>query len=61
MKQTLAQTNPYLKTAELRNAAIRRSVASSSAIEGIHVSLPQEKAAQKTDSLKSCKAEEFAT
>jgi hypothetical protein len=43
MKQTLAQSNPYLKNAELRDAAVKRSVTSSSAIEGIIVSLPQTK------------------
>ena len=37
MKKSLLETNPYLKDPEMRKKLIRRSVISSSAIEGIHI------------------------
>ena len=35
MKKSLIETNPYLKDPELRKIMLRRSIISSSAIEGI--------------------------
>jgi hypothetical protein len=40
-KKSLKNTNPYLKDPELGNFLIERSVASSCAIEGIHVKYPK--------------------
>jgi len=40
-KKSLKQTNPYLKDPELRKFLIERSVASSTAIEGVHVKYPK--------------------
>lgn len=37
MKKTLLETNPYLKDPEQRKRLLRRSLASSFAIEGIHL------------------------
>ncbi len=39
VKSKLSATNPYLRDPEKRERAVLRSVASSSAIEGIHVQL----------------------
>jgi len=39
MKSRLSDTNPYLRDPAKRERAVLKSVASSSAIEGIHVSL----------------------
>lgn len=55
MKQTLAQSNPYLQKPEIRDAAVQRSVTSSSAIEGIRVSLRKAKAASGTTAIKTRK------
>ena len=35
MPKSLADTNPYLRDPQVRNAALRRSAATSSAVEGI--------------------------
>ncbi len=40
-KKSLKQTNPYLKAPELRKFLIERSVASSTAIEGVRVKYPK--------------------
>ena len=40
-KKPLIETNPFLKDPELRKALIDRSVASSSAIEGIKIKYPK--------------------
>ena len=40
-KKSLLETNPYLKDPELRKFLIEQSVASSSAIEGVHVKYPK--------------------
>jgi Fic family protein len=40
-KKSLLETNPYLKDPELRDALIRISVASSSAIEGVNIKIPK--------------------
>jgi hypothetical protein len=40
-KKSLLETNPYLKDPELRKFLIERFVASSSAIEGVHVKYPK--------------------
>lgn len=37
MKKSLLETNPYLKDPELRRKMLDRSIISSSAIEGIHI------------------------
>jgi hypothetical protein len=39
--QTLIETNQYLKDPALRQQGINRSIASSSAIEGIYEALPE--------------------
>jgi hypothetical protein len=40
-KKTLIETNPYLKDPELRAALIEQFVASSTAIEGVHIKIPK--------------------
>jgi hypothetical protein len=40
-KKSLKETNPYLKDPELRKFLIERSVATSSAIEGVRVKYPK--------------------
>jgi hypothetical protein len=40
-KKSLLETNPYLKDPELRKFLIQQCVASSSAIEGVHVTYPK--------------------
>lgn len=40
-KKSLLETNPYLKDPELRKFLIERCVASSTAIEGVHVKYPK--------------------
>jgi hypothetical protein len=40
-KKPLIETNPYLRDPELRKFLIERSVASSSAIEGVKVTYPK--------------------
>jgi hypothetical protein len=40
-KKSLLETNPYLKDPELRNALIKISVASSTAIEGVRIKVPK--------------------
>jgi len=40
-KKSLLETNPYLKDPELRAALIEISVASSTAIEGVHIKIPK--------------------
>ena len=40
-KKSLKETNPYLKDPELRAALIARFVASSTAIEGVHIKYPK--------------------
>ena len=40
-KKSLIETNPYLKDPELRKFLIERSVASSTAVEGVHVKYPE--------------------
>lgn len=55
MKKSLLETNPYLKDPEMRKKLFRRSVISSSAIEGIHITEEdlqrfQEERASKPDS-----------
>jgi len=37
MKKSLLETNPYLKDPEMRRKMLRRSIISSSAIEGIYI------------------------
>lgn len=37
MKKSLLETNPYLKDPEMRKKMMRRSIISSSAIEGIFI------------------------
>lgn len=37
MKKSLLETNPYLKDPEIRKKMMRRSIISSSAIEGIYI------------------------
>mgnify|MGYP002153768535 CR=1 FL=1 len=37
MKKSLLETNPYLKDPEMRKKMMRRSIISSSAIEGIYI------------------------
>jgi Fic family protein len=37
MKKSLLETNPYLKDPEVRKKMMRRSIISSSAIEGIYI------------------------
>ena len=39
-KQTIAQANPYMQDPKAKSDMIRRSVLSSSAVEGIYVDLP---------------------
>lgn len=40
-KKSLKETNPYLKDPELRAALIEQLVASSTAIEGVHIKIPK--------------------
>jgi hypothetical protein len=40
-KKSLLETNPYLKDPELRDALIKQFVASSTAIEGVHIKIPK--------------------
>jgi hypothetical protein len=40
-KKSLKETNPYLKDTELRAFLIERCVASSTAIEGVHIKYPK--------------------
>jgi hypothetical protein len=40
-KKSLLETNPYLKDPELRAFLIERCVASSTAIEGVHIKYPK--------------------
>lgn len=40
-KKSLLETNPYLKDPELRAALIERFVATSTAIEGVHIKVPK--------------------
>jgi len=40
-KKSLLETNPYLKDPELRAALIERSVATSTAVEGVHIKIPK--------------------
>lgn len=40
-KKSLIETNPYLKDPELRAFLIERCVASSTAIEGVHIKYPK--------------------
>ena len=40
-KKSLIETNPYLKDPELRDALINQFVASSTAIEGVHIKIPK--------------------
>jgi len=40
-KKSLLETNPYLKDPELRAALIERFVATSTAIEGVHIKIPK--------------------
>lgn len=40
-KKSLLETNPYLKDPELRDALIEQFVASSTAIEGVHIKIPK--------------------
>ncbi len=40
-KKSLLETNPYLKDPELRAALIEQFVASSTAIEGVHIKIPK--------------------
>jgi hypothetical protein len=40
-KKSLLETNPYLKDPELRAALIEQSVASSTAVEGVHIKVPK--------------------
>jgi hypothetical protein len=40
-KKSLLDTNPYLKDPELRDALIKQFVASSTAIEGVHIKIPK--------------------
>ena len=40
-KKSLLETNPYLKDPELRKYLIEQFVASSTAIEGVHVKYPK--------------------
>jgi len=40
-KKSLKETNPYLKDPELRAFLIERCVASSTAIEGVHIKYPK--------------------
>ncbi|MCG6117956.1 MAG: hypothetical protein MEQ07_07145 [Aquimonas sp.] len=44
---SLAKTNKYLATAEQRKQVVRISIATSSAIDGIHAPFRQPKAAKK--------------
>jgi hypothetical protein len=40
-KKSLLETNPYLKDPKLRAFLIERCVASSTAIEGVHIKYPK--------------------
>jgi hypothetical protein len=40
-KKSLLETNPYLRDPELRAALIERSVATSTAIEGVRIKIPK--------------------
>jgi hypothetical protein len=40
-RKSLKETNPYLKDPKLRAALIKQFVASSTAIEGIHINIPK--------------------
>lgn len=40
-KKSLKETNPYLKDPELRTYLIEQFVASSTAIEGVHIKYPK--------------------
>jgi hypothetical protein len=40
-KKSLKETNPYLKDPELCDALIKQFVASSTAIEGVHIKIPK--------------------
>ena len=40
-KKSLLETNPYLKDPEVRAFLIERCVASSTAIEGVHIKYPK--------------------
>jgi hypothetical protein len=50
MPKSLSETNPYLLDLKIREAALRRSAASSSAVEGIR--RPFQRPADKRDAVK---------
>jgi hypothetical protein len=50
MPKSLAETNPYLLDPRIREAALRRSAASSSAVEGIR--RPFQRSADKGDAVR---------
>jgi Fic family protein len=57
MKKSLLETNPYLKDPEMRKKMMRRSIISSSAIEGIHITEEDLDRIEKEDSEKDSKKE----
>jgi Fic family protein len=57
MKKSLLETNPYLKDPEMRKKLIRRSIISSSAIEGIYITEEDLDRIEKYQAEKDSKAE----
>lgn len=57
MKKSLLETNPYLKDPELRKKMMRRSIISSSAIEGIYITEEDLDRMEKDMAKKDSKAE----
>ena len=56
MKKSLATSNPYLRNQTLKKEMVQRFVASSSAIEGIHVKHPKKHVKSKKPVAKRRKA-----
>jgi len=48
-KNSLLNTNPYLKNVKLRDEMILQSVTSSTAIEGVHICLNKQKRKKSAD------------
>lgn len=47
-KKSLLDTNPYLKNSQLRKKLFERSVISSTAIEGVHITFSHARKKQKS-------------
>ena len=57
MKKSLLETNPYLKDPEMRKKMLRRSIISSSTIEGIHITEEDLDSFEKVEAEKDSKNE----